>query len=149
MNYSRPAIGAARLAYAVALAVGLLMGVFLLEIPVQLSDSFTEFTAIEGRSLPEIIGAEFYNGSYFRPLRRGLIKIVHDLSAGHYYLAFRGFQAVQVVVLLLLAVRMLRVRSQAGVFALPLGLAILVGLHTFAGAVVEGLPINHFLTILI
>jgi hypothetical protein len=33
--------------------------------------------------------------------------------------------------------------------SLPLGLAILVGIHTFAGAVLEGLPINHFLTILI
>ena len=149
MNDSGPAIGARRLAYAAALAVGILMGVFLLEIPVQLSDSFTEFTAIEGRSLSEIVAAEFYNGAYFRPLRRGLIKIVHDLSAGHYYLAFRGFQAVQVVVLLLLVVRMLRVRSWAGIFALPVGLAILVGVHTFSGAVVEGLPINHFLTILI
>ena len=149
MHDSGQAIGARRYAYAVALAVGSLMSVFLLQIPVQLSDSFTEFTALEGRSLSEIVAAEFYNGAYFRPLRRGLIKIVHDLSGGHFYLAFRGFQAVQVVVLLLLVVRMLRVRSRPGVFALPLGLAILVGFHTFAGAVVEGLPINHFLTVLI
>ena len=33
--------------------------------------------------------------------------------------------------------------------ARPLGLAIVVGIHTFAGAVLEGLPVNHFLTILI
>src|SRR6185503_4802152 len=30
-----------------------------------------------------------------------------------------------------------------------LGIATVVGIHTFAGAVVEGLPVNHFLTILI
>ena len=137
------------LPYACALAVGLLMSVFLLDIPVQLSDSFTELTTVSDRSLGEVVAAEFYNGSYFRPFRRGLIKIVSDVSGGRFSWAFRGFQAVQLLVLLLLVVRMLRVRTRAGLVALPLGLAILVGLHTFAGAVLEGLPINHFLTILI
>ncbi len=132
-----------------AILVGALMSVFLLEIPIQLSDSFTEFTGIQGRSLGQIVAAELNNGSYFRPFRRGLIKIVYDLSAGHYYLAFRGFQALELVVLLLLAVRMLRISDRSGLLALPLGLAVLVGMHTFAGAVLEGLPINHFLTILI
>jgi hypothetical protein len=125
------------------------MGTLLAGIPVQLSDSFTEFTAVQGRSLWQVVAAELYNGTYFRPFRRALIKIVFDASGGHYYLAFRGFQALEVLVLLLLVVRMLRVRSSAALTALPLGLAILVGIHTFAGAVREGLPINHFLTILI
>ena len=138
-----------RLAYGYAAAMALLMGTFLLAIPVQLSDSFTEFISVHAHPLSEVIGAEFYNGTYFRPFRRGLIKIVYDLSGGHYYAAFRGFQALQVLVLLLLIVRMLRVRSAAALVSLPLGLAILVGIHTFAGAVVEGLPVNHFLTILI
>lgn len=138
-----------KVAYGFAISLGVLMGVFLLGIPVQLSDSFTEFTSVEGRSFWQVVAAEFYNGAYFRPLRRGLIKIVYELSGGHYYLAFRGFQALQVIVLLLLVVRMLRVRSLAAALALPLGLAIIVGIHTFAGAVLEGLPINHFLTILI
>jgi len=138
-----------RLPYACALAAGALMSVFLLDIPVQLSDSFTELTAVADRSLGDVVAAEFYNGSYFRPFRRGLNKIVYDLSGGRYYVAFRGFQAAELLVLLLLVVRMLRVRTRAGLVTLPLGLAILVGLHTFAGAVLEGLPINHFLTILI
>ena len=124
-------------------------GTLLLAIPVQLSDSFTEFTAVHGRSLWQVISAEFYNGTYFRPFRRALIKIVYDASAGHYYIAFRGFQALQVLLLLLLVVRMLRVRSASALLSLPLALAVLVGIHTFAGTVREGLPINHFLTILI
>src|SRR4029078_5229051 len=85
----------------------------------------------------------------FRPFRRALIKIVYELSGGHYYAAFRGFQALQVFALLLLFARMLRVRSRAALAAVPLGIATVVGIHTFAGAVVEGLPVNHFLTILI
>ena len=125
------------------------MAAFLLAIPVQLSDSFTEFISVHGRSLSQVIAAEFYNGTYFRPFRRALIKSVYELSGGHYYAAFRGFQALQVLVLLLLFARMLRVRSSAALAALPLGIAIVVGIHTFAGAVVEGLPVNHFLTILI
>ena len=138
-----------RVAYGYAVAVALLMGTFLLAIPVQLSDSFTEFISVHGHTLSQVIGAEFYNGTYFRPFRRALIKIVYDLSGGHYYAAFRGFQALQVLVLLLLIVRMLRVRSAAALVSLPLGLAMVIGVHTFAGAVVEGLPVNHFLTILI
>jgi hypothetical protein len=137
------------LAYAYAAAVAAVISTFLLAIPVQLSDSFTEFTSVEGRSLWQVVAGEFYNGAYFRPFRRALIKILYDLSGGHYYLAFRGFQALQVLVLLLLVVRMLRVRSVAALLSLPLGLAVVVGIHTFAGAVLEGLPINHFLTILI
>jgi hypothetical protein len=125
------------------------MGTFLLGIPVQLSDSFTEFTSVHSRSIWQVIAAEFYNGTYFRPLRRALIKIVYDVSGGHYYLAFRSFQALQLLLLLLIVVRMLRVRTSAALVSLPLGLAIVVGMHTFAGAVVEGLPVNHFLTILI
>jgi hypothetical protein len=44
---------------------------------------------------------------------------------------------------------MLRIRSVPALVSLPLGLAVVVGMHTFAGAVLEGLPVNHFLTILI
>ena len=138
-----------RVAYGYAAAMASLMATFLLAIPVQLSDSFTEFISVHGHSLSQVIAAEFYNGTYFRPFRRALIKIVYELSGGHYYAAFRGFQALQVFALLLLFARMLRVRSRAALAAVPLGIATVVGIHTFAGAVVEGLPVNHFLTILI
>ena len=138
-----------RAAYLCAGLVGFLMSVCLLGIPVQLSDSFTEFTSVHGRSLWDVVTAEFSNGAYFRPFRRGLIKVVFELSGGHYYFAFRGFQALEVIVLLLLVVRMLRIRTLSAAAALPLGLAMVVGMHTFAGAVLEGLPINHFLTVLV
>ena len=138
-----------RLGYVAALAVAVVMGVLLLEIPVQLSDSFLEFPLMADASLADVVTAEVHNGPYFRPFLRGLIKVVHELSAGHYYLAFRGFQVVQLLILLLLVVRMLRVKSHSGLLVLPLGIAALVGIHTFAGAIVEAFPINTFLTILI
>src|SRR5258705_13677087 len=55
-----------RLPYACALAAGALMSVFLLDIPVQLSDSFTDLTAGAGRPPGGGDAAECYKGRYFR-----------------------------------------------------------------------------------
>ncbi len=104
---------AQRLAYGYACAAGMLTAIFLLRIPIQLSDSFSEFLAMQGRSLYRVVRDEFSGGPYLRPLRRGLIKILFDLSGGHYYAWFRGFHALELIVLFVLVVRMFRVRSLA------------------------------------
>jgi hypothetical protein len=125
------------------------MGTFLLAIPVQLSDSFTEFISVHGRSIWQVIGAELYNGTYFRPLRRGLIKGVYELVR---WTLLRGVPRVSGAAgpRAPAARRTDAARPFSGGAAVAsLGLAIVVGIHTFAGAVVEGLPVNHFLTILI
>jgi len=140
---------AQRLAYGYACAAGMLTAIFLLRIPIQLSDSFSEFLAMQGRSLYRVVRDEFSGGPYLRPLRRGLIKILFDLSGGHYYAWFRGFHALELIVLFVLVVRMFRVRSLADAAAVPLLLAMIVGLHTFNDVVREAFPINHFLTIAI
>ena len=134
-------------AFALAVIAAGLTGLFLLRIPVQLSDSFTEFTTVYKGSLWEVVRAEFQGGPYMRPLRRGLIKLVYDLSRGQFQPWFRGFQVAQLLVLLCLVVGALRVRTAAALAVVPLTLAMVLGAHTFAGAILEGLPINHFLTI--
>ncbi len=136
-------------AYLIVGVVAVVMGVFVLRIPVQLSDSFTEFQSVNNRSLWEVVANEFQGGPYMRPLRRGLIKVVYGLSGGRYQAAFRGFQVLQLVVLLALVMRALPVRSRIDSHVVPMSLALLLGGHTFAGAILEGLPINHFLTIII
>jgi len=136
-------------AFGLALAFGAITSLFVLRIPVQLSDSFTEFMEMTSGSLAEIVTSEFQAGPYLRPFRRGLIKLVYDAADGRYQAAFRGFQAAQLLVLLVLVVGALRVRTQQGLMVVPLALALLLGGHTFAGAILEGLPVNHFLTILI
>ncbi len=136
-------------AFGLTLAVGALTSVFLLRIPVQLTDSFTEFMSVHAGSLWQIVGAEFQGGPYMRPFRRGLIKVVYELSGGRYQVWFRGFQAAQLVALLVLVVRALPVRGRDDAAVVPMTLALVLGGHTFAGAILEGLPINHFLTILV
>jgi hypothetical protein len=137
------------LGYGLGLALGSVTSVFLFGIPVQLSDSFTEFLWAREHSVWSGVWSEFQEGPYLRPFRRGLIKVIYQLSAGHYFLAFRGFHALQLITLLLLVVRALRVRSLTDAAILPLGLACVVGMHTFTAVVRESYPVNHFLTILI
>ena len=136
-------------ACALAVLAAGLTGLFLLRIPVQLSDSFTEFTTVYKATLWDVVRAEFHGGPYMRPLRRGLIKLVYDLSQGQFQPWFRGFQVAQLLALLCLTVGALRVRTAAALAVVPLALAMVLGSHTFAGAILEGLPINHFLTILV
>lgn len=126
-----------------------IMGVFLLRIPIQLSDSYTEFQSVYEGSLMDTLRSQFQAGPYLRPFRRGLIKVVYELSGGNYQPWFRGFQVAQLLVLLLLVVGALRVRTKAAAAMVPVTLAMVLGIHTFSGAILEGLPINHFLTILI
>jgi hypothetical protein len=140
---------AQRLAYAYAGVAGVMMAIFLLRMPIQLTDSFTEFLIMQGRSPWDVIRPEFLGGPYVRPLRRGVIKIVFELSRGQYYWWFRGLHAVQLIVLFLLVVRILRVRSIADAAVIPLTIATIAGSQTFADVVREAFPINHFLTILL
>ena len=141
---------AQRLAYAYAGIAGVVMAIFLLRMPIQLTDSFTEFLVMRGRSLWDVMRPEFLGGPYMRPFRRGLIKIVFELSRGDYYWWFRGLHAAQLIVLFLLIVRLLRVRSIADAAVIPLALRHRRRIvQTFADVVREAFPINHFLTILL
>ena len=153
MNEANPTIDAARrpllLAYGAAAGVAALFAVALLRIPIQLSDSFTEFLAMQGQTLSGIVRAEITGGPYFRPLRRGLIKVLFDLSGGDFYPWFRGFHAFEVLVLFVLFVRMLRPRTLLDAAVVPLALAMIAGSHLFLDIFREAFPINHFLTIVI
>ena len=153
MSHSWESMSTARrsrvLAYGAAMIAWTLVAISLLRIPIQLSDSFTEFLAMQAQSLWSVVRSELAGGPYFRPLRRALIKIIFDLSGGNYYYWFRGFHALEVLILFVLFVRMLRIHTRPGAAVVPLALAIVAGMHTFADILREAFPINHFLTIAI
>jgi hypothetical protein len=75
--------------------------------------------------------------------------VLLDLSGGDYHEWFRGWHVAQVALLTVLFLRLVRPRSLAGCAVVPLGLAALIGAHTFAGTVREAFPINTFMTILL
>ena len=136
------------LAYGYGLVVALTLGHFLLGLPIQLSDSFGQMLKLTG-PWSDLLYGEFTQRGYMRPLMWGELKLVYDMSGGNYFAWFRGAHVIEVVLVVLLYVRLVRPRTYLDLMVLPLGLAVLVGLHTFQGTVREAFPLNHFLTVLI
>lgn len=135
------------MAYA-ALVVSLL-AYFMLDVPVQLTDSYSNIIAVQRRPLGELIINNFWNAGYLRPLLFAPIGILYQLSDGNYHAWFRGFHVAQLALTVALFVGMLRVRTAVDMTAVPLALAMLVGIHTFAGTIREAFPVNTFLTVIV
>lgn len=141
--------GAVRAAWLYAAAVAVVVGLFLLEIPIQVSDSYGNMLKLDA-SWRELMLGEFTQRAFLRPLLWAELKVVYDLAGGSGYFAwFRGVHVAQVAVLIGLFVHLARPRTWADAAVLPLGLAALLGMHTFTGTVVEAFPINTFLTVVI
>jgi hypothetical protein len=137
------------LAYGYAALVVCVVGYGLLGMPVQVSDSLNNIIQASGGSLSWLVYNNFWQAGYLRPFLWGLIRVVFDLSNGHYFEWFRGWHVGQVAVLVGLFVALLRVRRAGDAAVVPLGLAALVGIHTFSGTIREAFPINTFMTILL
>jgi hypothetical protein len=148
----RPAVSS-RLPAVVAYAYGMLvvagLGYALLELPIQVGDGFTNMVALPGSRLAEMVYNQFFQTSYLRPLLWGHLHVIYTLADGNYYEWFRGWHVFQIFLLVVLFIRLLRPRTMADAAVIPLGLAILVGIHTFAGTIREAFPINTFMTILL
>ena len=130
------------------LVAALVMGYFLLRIPIQIHDCFTDMCALL-QPMGRLVQDAFTLPGYFRPGRWVFMKAVFDVSGGQYFMAFRTMQALQVLVLVALFVGQLRPRRAIDAALVPLGIAVLLGSHTFAWTVREAFPINHFLTIVV
>ena len=137
------------LAYGYAALVACAVGYGLLGMPVQVSDSLNNIVQASEGSLSRLLVSNFWARGYLRPFLWGLIRIVFDLSNGHYFEWFRGWHVAQVALLAGLFVSLLRVRRAVDAAVVPLGLAALIGIHTFWGTIREAFPINTFMTILL
>jgi dolichyl-phosphate beta-glucosyltransferase len=122
----------------------------LMRMPVQVFDALEELLAAQrSPSVWTSFVSAASNAAYLRPLRIAQIKALFDLANGHYWLTFRGFHAVLMVLCLVLFTRALRVRTVRDLVAAGLALLVLTGLHTFRTTVQEAFPINHFLEIVV
>jgi hypothetical protein len=137
LSYGYAALVVAGLAYA------------LVDLPVQVSDSYGNIVKASSGTLGSLVAGEFHQAGYLRPLLWGQLRVVLDWSGGHYYEWFRGWHVGQLALLTLLFVHIVRPRRWADAAAIPVGLAALVGMHTFAGTVREAFPINTFMTVLL
>jgi hypothetical protein len=137
------------MAYGYAALVACAVGYGLLGMPVQVSDSLNNLVQASDGSLSRLLVSNFWARGYLRPFLWGHIRIVFDLSNGHYFEWFRGWHVAQVALLVALFVALLRVRRATDAAVVPLGLAALIGMHTFWGTIREAFPINTFMTILL
>jgi hypothetical protein len=142
---SRAAIAAS---YAYAAVAAACLGYFLLGIPIQLTDSFGNMLQLT-TTWPDLMERQFYQRAFLRPFLWAELKLVHDLSGGNYFAWFRGVHVAQIVVLVLMYVQLVRPVTWRDAALIPLGLAALIGGHTFQGTVTEAFPINTFLTIVL
>jgi len=142
-----PSVVWRRLAYVYATLVVVGIGYFLFRMPFQLRDNLGLMVDAQQRTLWNILTE--VDPGYVRPVLGGFVKIVFELSGGHYFLAYKTLHAIQVGLLLVLFVRLLDVRSSRDFAVSTLATTILVGIHTFNGTIREGFPINTFMTILV
>jgi hypothetical protein len=142
---SRVAIVAACLYTAMVAAA---VGHFLLGIPIQVTDSFGNMLKL-ATPWRELLVNEFTQHSYLRPFLWAELKVVYDASGGRYFEWFRGVHVTQVAILLAFYLAIVRPRTWRDAAIVPLGLAVLLGMHTFRGTVVEAFPVNTFLTVVL
>lgn len=139
----------ARLAYVYGALVVVGVGYFLLDLPVQVTDSYGNMVQAEQGTLWDLTYRQFFQRAYLRPLLWAHIRVLLDAAGTSYFWTFRGWHVGQVALLVVLFLAIVRPRGAASAAAVPVGLAALVGMHTFAGTVREAFPVNTFMTILL
>jgi hypothetical protein len=135
-------------AYGIAMLAALALGHFLIDIPIQVSESFGALQQLSS-TWSELLKAKSTQDGFLRPLIWASFKIVYDVSGGNYTPWFRWTHALQVLILAVMVVALLRPRTWRDVACLPFAFAVLFGMHTFTGTVQEAFPVNIYLTVLI
>jgi hypothetical protein len=122
---------------------------FMTRTPIQLSDGASNMISVADESAQTIFVEKAANTAFFRPLMWPPYVLVMDWSGGAYFAWFKTIHVLQVLALLALFLRWIRVETATDLVAFVFGVAVLVGGHTFPGAIREAFPINHFLAIAI
>ena len=117
--------------------------------PVQRSDSLELILdAQRSPSAADTFVAMLSAPGYMRPMFRAENKLLFDIAGlSSLQWAYRGFHAALLSIGLLFFVRAARVTTERDFSAFAMAMAVLVGLHTFRGAVGEAYPVNHYLNV--
>ncbi len=132
-----------------AAVVAALASYFLIDIPVQLSDSLQNIFAVDRATLSELFVSHLQTSGYLRPLLYAPIRLVYVAAGEDYTAWFRGVHAVQLTLTIGAFVAALQVRTWAQAASAPVALAVLLSMHTFADTIREAFPVNAYLTIVL
>lgn len=140
--------GAIAACYAYGLVSAAVMGHFLLGVPIQLSDSFSNILSVRA-GWDDVLAQGFSANAYLRPMLWADLKLVFEASQGDYTPWYRGVHVAQIFAAVLLTLGLVRPRSWPEASTVPLALAALLGMPTFKGTIVEAFPVNTYLTIVL
>jgi hypothetical protein len=132
------------LSYAAAVLVSATLGYFLLRVPIQTTDCFTNMLVLDAPFM-DVLGRGIQPG-FLRPGLWAQLKIVYDLSQGEYFYWFRWTAVLEVLGVVLPFTALLRPDTARAALVCPLALAVLVGHHAFAWTIREAFPVNAYLT---
>jgi hypothetical protein len=138
---------AAAYAYAVVTALGI--GYFVWRSPLQVTDCVDNMLDVQQQGFWELLGNRFLATAFLRPFLWAQLDVSFHLANGHYHEMYKTIHVAQLVAVAVLFVHLLRVTSRTGMLAAAFGIVVLFGSHLFAGTVIEGYPINTFLTIVV
>ena len=133
------------LAVLVAIVMTATLGYFMTREPIQLTDGASNMISVADTGAWQVFVEKTTNERFFRPLMWPPYRLVMDWSGGAYFTWFKAIHVGQLLALLLLFARWVRVETGTDVAAFLFGVAVLVGGHTFPGTIREAFPINHFL----
>jgi hypothetical protein len=136
--------------FLMAVVFTMAFGYDLARLPVQVHDSLGDIQ--EERLAPSVWGAflaPLHQNGYLRPLKAAQIRLVFDLSRGHYTLAYRAVHVLLFSMSIWAFVWVLRVGTWEEAAAAGFALTVFLGLHTFSNLLREAYPINHYLEVLL
>jgi hypothetical protein len=137
------------MAMGAAAIIASVFGVFIANMPLQLSDMLQNMLAAEQTSWTNTLAPLFHPEARWRPLNPITLKFFYEISQGHYFLVFKTVNIAMVAALLLLMARMMRVSTTVDFAAAAISLYVVIGLHTFYDLIVEGYPLfNHLVPVL-
>lgn len=135
--------------WGLALVFAVTLSASIFRIPIQSTDSLEMI--LQARRSPSV-SATFASTlgafGFMRPMFYAQNKVMFDLAGeSSLHMVFRGFHAVLLSAAILLFVACARVQTASDFGACAIALTVLLGLHSFRGAVGEAYPVNHYLNV--
>ncbi len=137
-------------AWLLAACTALFLVVSAWRIPIQVSDSLDVLLDVQRTgSVVQVFAGHFDSSEKLRPLRFVKARLLLDVGRrlGSDHAAFRGYHAALAIALVVLFTLALRPRQGTDLAAFTVALAVLLGVPTFRGMMMEAYPTNHFLEV--
>ena len=103
----------------------------LFHLPFEIGDNLGNLLQLTDTTAARIFVGTLHLQAFMRPMTWATMKVVFDLSGGHYFLAFRALHVLSVVALLFAFARLTRADSTLSLCAALIAMAAVIGMPAF------------------